>query len=288
MNGLMSLRVWVGLACVSLPLAAQNSLPLFKKGATRVLVLSGRNNHDWRSTTPFLRKSLVETGKFDVRVNEEPAGMTGETLLAYDVVVLDYNGPRLGDSAEKALEAFVRAGKGLVVVHGASWAFNGLVVLGDNHVRTGIMEPAWPEYARMIGGIWSEDEPKTSHAKRHEFAVRIVDHEHPISRGLPDTLMADDELYHNMRMQPGAHILATAFDDPAIGGTGKDEPILWVVNYGKGRVFHTTLGHDPAAMGKPAFLLPFLRGTEWAASGRVAERGVTSAGTPSASTRTSH
>ena len=120
----------------AIPALAQNSIPLFKKNAIRALILSGRNNHDWRTTTPQLRKLLLDTGGFDVRVNEEPAGMSGETLAAYDVVVLDYNGPRWGAGAESALEEFVRSGKGLVVVHGASWAFNGLPVLADGHVPT--------------------------------------------------------------------------------------------------------------------------------------------------------
>jgi uncharacterized protein len=236
--------------------------------AHRVLILSGRNNHDWRSTTPALRQALLKTGKFDVRVNEEPAGISAETLRAYDALVLDYNGPRWGNMAEQAVESFVRAGKGMVVVHGASWAFNGLEVLGDRHVRTGIFEPAWKEYARMIGGVWSLDPPVTGHGKRHAFEIKFVDREHPISCELPATLQANDELYHSMHMQPDAKILATAFDDPAFNGTGKEEPILWTVTYGKGRVFHTTLGHDVEAMEQPAFLIPFVRGTEWAAYGR--------------------
>ena len=282
MSSSFSARVLIALTTVSLAAVAQNSVSLFKKNTLRVLVLSGRNNHDWRSTTPALRKALLDTGRFDVRVNEEPAGMTAETLAAYDAVVLDYNGPRWGDAAEKALESFVREGKGLVVVHGASWAFSGLVVLGDNHVRTGILEPAWPEYARMIGGVWTEDEPKTGHGKRHQFPIRFVDRQHPVAVDMPETLIANDELYHNMKMQPSAHILASAFDDRSFGGTGKDEPILWTVSYGKGRVFHTTLGHDATAIAQPAFMLTFLRGTEWVASGRV---GATPADTRSASTQ---
>jgi type 1 glutamine amidotransferase len=250
-------------AACALPGAAQNSIPLFHPGALRVLVLSGRNNHDWRATTPAIRKLLLSSGKFDVRVNEEPAGMSAVTLAAYDAVVLDYNGPRWGEQSEKALEGFVRGGKGLLVLHGASWAFSGLEVLGDNHVKTGILEPAWPEYARMTGGVWSVEAPKTGHGKRHVFEVKIVDREHPVCAGLPGTLQADDELYHGMKMQPDAHILATAFDDPSTGGTGRDEPILWTVAYGRGRVFHTTLGHDPAAMAQPAFTLPFVRAAEW-------------------------
>lgn len=252
----MSRREW--LAQVVLPPV---TAPLFQRGKTRVLILSGRNNHDWRTTTPCMRNLLVASGRFDVRVNEEPAGMTDATLAAYQVVVLDYNGPRWGAPAEKAMEAFVRGGGGLVVVHGASWAFSGLEVLGDKHVKTGIMEPAWPEYARMVGGVWSMAEPKTGHGKRHKFAVKMVDG--------GESLQADDELYHYMRMQHNVKVLATAYDDPALGGTGKPEPVLWNVAYGKGRVFHTTLGHDVAAMEQPAFRETFLRGTGGAAGGAL-------------------
>ena len=244
---------------------AQVTLPLFKPGRIRVLVLSGRNNHDWRATTPELRRILEATGNFDVRVNEEPSGMTAATLAAYQVLVLDYNGPRWGAGAEQAVASFVRGGKGMIVVHGASWAFHGLDVLGDRHVRMGIFEPPWPDYAAMIGSAWSLDEPATGHGKRHVFPIRIVNRDHPIACGLAETLEADDELYHNMRMRPEAAVLATAFDDVSQGGTGKDEPILWTVAYGKGRVFHTTLGHDVAAMRKPAFVLPLERAAAWVA-----------------------
>ena len=110
----------------------------FQKDKLRVLLLSGRNNHDWRSTTPFLRDLLVGTGRFDVRVVEEPEGLTPETLAVYDLVVSDYCGPRWGPATERALVDFVRSGKGLVAVHGAAYAFSVHDVLADHHVRTGI------------------------------------------------------------------------------------------------------------------------------------------------------
>ena len=235
----------------------------------RALILSGRNNHDWRTTTPFLAKLLSDSGRFDVRVEEEPAGTTAATLASYNVLVVDYQGPRWGAATEKAVLDFVRSGKGLVAVHAASYAFSGLVVLGDHHVRTGLIEPPWSEYIAMIGGTWSEQEPKTGHAPRHLFTVRFVDREHPIARGLGPSFTVCDELYHSIRMQPGVKVLATAFDDPKIGGTGKDEPMLWTVDYGKGRVFHTALGHDVAAMQEPGFADTFVRGAEWAAGGEV-------------------
>ncbi len=279
---------WLAL---SLPLMAQDlahRIALFKKGAIRVLILSGENNHDWRETTPCLRNLLLNTGRFDVRVNEEPAGMTAATLAAYNVVVLDYNGPRWGPAAEKALEEFVRSGGGLVAVHGANWAFSGLVILGAHHVPTGMMEPAWPAYKEMVGGVWSDRPPASGHAPRHQFPVNIVDRNNPITAGLPASFEADDELYHNLHLIPGVHILATAYDDPKFKGsgpqappaksgwphldmtpTGRNEPVLWTVRYGRGRTFYTALGHDAKAEEMPGFSTTFVRGVEWAATGRV-------------------
>ena len=271
--------------------SASHRVPLFKKGAIRVLILSGRNNHDWRTTTPCLRRLLLNTGRFDVRVNEEPTGMTAQTLAVYDVVVLDYNGPRWGPTAEAALSSFVRSGKGLVAVHGANWAFSGLVVLGDHHVPTGIMEPPWLEYKQMIGGVWSDQSPASGHAPRHKFLVNIVDRTNPITAGLPPAFQADDELYHNMHMAVGVHVLAIAYDDPRFAAppgpapsvaaarstwphldmkpTGKNEPLLWTVHYGQGRTFYTALGHDVKAEEMPGFSTTFVRGVEWAATGKV-------------------
>jgi uncharacterized protein len=294
----------LALFLIPFPVASGQSstarVSLFKPGAIRALILTGQNNHDWRATTPLLRSLLLNTGRFDVRVNEEPAGMTSATLAPYDVVILNYNGPRLGRVAEKALENFVRSGKGLVGVHGANWAFSGLVVLGDASKPTDILESPWTQYKQMIGGVWSDKPPASGHAPRHKFQVKIVDRENPITASLASGFEADDELYHNIHMVPNAHILATAYDDPSnrpepvagngsdsssqgtgsspvpgkwphldMNPTGKDEPVLWTVHYGKGRTFYTTLGHDVKAMEMPGFAITFVRGVEWAATGTV-------------------
>jgi hypothetical protein len=92
--------------------------------------------------------------------------------------------------------------------------------------------------------------------------------------GLPRVWMhGADELYATLR-GPGANmtVLATAHSDPNNKGTGRDEPSLIVVNYGKGRVFHTTMGHDVAALSCLGFITTFQRGTEWAATGRVTQK----------------
>jgi type 1 glutamine amidotransferase len=235
----------------------------------QTLIFSGRNNHDWQRTTPYLRDALADSGRFEVRVSEAPVGCSGRTLAGFDLLVLDYNGARWGESCEQAVEAFVRAGKGVVAVHAASYAFGGLQILGDRHVRTGVLEPAWPEYARLIGGSWVEGPARTGHGKRHVFEVRTADPNHPVMLGLPPSFSQNDELYHRIRMRPEAHVLATAYDSPEIGGAGKDEPILWTVEYGRGRVFQTTLGHDVEAMSSRGFRDTLVRGAEWAATGRV-------------------
>jgi type 1 glutamine amidotransferase len=234
----------------------------------RTLILSGQNNHNWRVTTPYLEQLLTQSGRFDVRLEEEPAGLTAATLADYDLIVVDYQGPRWGQGAERAVSNFVASGKGLVVVHGSSYAFSGLDILGPGHVKTGRTEPPWPEWAEMVGGTWAGHPPKTFHAPRHLFTVKFTDPSHPIVRGL-DGFQTLDELYHGMRFLPGAHPIATAYDDPAIGGTGQQEPVLVTVNYGQGRVFYTALGHEKPGMQEAGFAITLVRGAEWAATGKV-------------------
>jgi len=249
------------------------STTLFRPGALRVLILSGRNNHDWRTTTPHLRHLLVQSGRFDVRVIEEPAGITAQTLAPYDALVLDYCGPRWGDVSEKAVADFVRSGKGMVVIHGSSYAFSGHEVLGDRHSPTGIVEPAWPEYKQLVGSYWPQRPALGFHGKRHSFRVKVKQSDHPVFRGLKLEFWATDELYHGMTFLPQTQVLASAFDDPAMAGTGKEEPIITTLSYGKGRVFYSALGHEVAAMNEPGFVSVFVRGTEWAATGQVTSSG---------------
>jgi type 1 glutamine amidotransferase len=243
--------------------------PFFQPGKVRVLILSGRNNHGWRTTTPFLRELLDGTGRFDTRVAEATDSLTAETLAPYDVLVMDYGGPRWGDVTERAMEAFVQGGKGFVSVHGASYHFCGLDVITDGHRPVGWKEPAWPAFRRMVGCGWDSLPAKSYHGPRHTFAVTTTAIPHPITAGMPASFLATDELYHAMTVIPEAKVLATAFSAPERGGTGNAEPMLVVTDFGKGRCFYTALGHETAAMWEPGFRASFLRGVEWAATGQV-------------------
>ena len=70
-------------------------------------------------------------------------------------------------------------------------------------------------------------------------------------------------------MVPGSVVLATAYSDPKKPrGTGKDEPVIWVNSYGKGRVYENVLGHDTKAMADPKYQDWLRRGVIWAGTGK--------------------
>lgn len=260
------MRIFKVFTVISLFAAIASAAPL------RILIITGDSDfpyHDWRSTTPFLRQALAASGRFDVRVTEEPRGLTRNALAGYDAVLLNYNGPRWGAEPEKALEEFIRSGKGMVALHGVSYGYLMGMDKGANGrwVRSEKKGADWPAYKGMLGVDW--EPANIGHAARHAFPVKLVEREHPITRGMEAEFTVNDELYHKMSHRSGIRVLATAFDNPAKGGIGKDEPIAWTVAYGKGRVFHCTLGHDTGSMYQPEFLTLFLRATEWTASGEV-------------------
>ena len=259
-----------GLAAAQPPSPAPPAPPGPPKIA--VLIVTGQHGHNWRGTTPLLRKALEDTGKFEVRVTEEFRGAGPETLAPYDLVVLNYmerGRPELrwGEKTDAAFLDYVRSGKGVVVYHFAMAAFNG-----------------WTEYEKLSGGNWRPD--NGHHSAPHNFVVDIKDQEHPITKGLKLSFpQANDELYANLRWQPAGsyHVLATANDDHALYaasrtdsrapqplvGASINEPMLWTLDYGKGRVFVTALGHDVEQVQTPAFVTTFVRGAEWAATGKV-------------------
>ncbi len=235
----------------------------------RVLILTGESDypyHDWHATTAFLKDLLEKTGRFDVHAEEEVRGITSSTLNGYDVLLLNYNGPRWGSATEKAIEQFVAGGKGMFALHGVSYGqFFGMEFKEGKWAASS--DPGWVVYPAMIGSTWKAE--NIGHAQRGIFTVRWTDREHPISRGLDGTFLADDELYHRLDLRSNVHVLAVAWSDPKVGGTGKDEPVIWTVPFGQGRVVQTIFGHDTASMYQPGFSTLFCRSVEWAATGAV-------------------
>jgi uncharacterized protein len=251
----------------------------------RIMILDGESTvyHDWKASTPVLRRMLEETGLFQVDVvTAPPAGGNFDDFRPefqrYQAVVLNYDAPdgRWPAPLQRSFERYVEEGGGLVIVHATNnafpaWpAFNEMTGLGGWRGRDERAGPRW--FLDAAGKLVSDTAPGRagSHGRRLPFQINVRA-EHPITAGLPPVWMhAGDELYADLR-GPGRNmtVLATAWSDPANQGTGRHEPQLMVIHYGRGRVFHTTLGHDLPALASVGFVVTFQRGTEWAATNQV-------------------
>ena len=254
----------------------------------KALIVTGQNNHNWEASSPILKQLLEQTGLFTAEIEKTPrqgGDMTkfDPDFSKYNVVVIDYNGDSWSDKTKAAFIDYVNNGGGLVIYHAGDNAF-----------------PDWKEYNRMIGlGGWGNRTEKDgpyvyykknelkidpaagpggSHGPRNDFEVTNRNIEHPITKGLPvHWRHGKDELYSQLRgPAENMEILATAYADTAQKGTGRDEPILMTISYGKGRIFHTVLGHADKG-GGPAmecvgFIVTFQRGAEWAATGNVTQK----------------
>ena len=261
--------------------------PAVAGGPIRVLLLDGESAgvyHNWKVTTPVLRRELEETGLFQVTVITAPASggdFSGfdPKFNKYQVIVSNLDSPDWPENLRVQFEEYVRAGGGLVVVHAAdnsfpNWpAYNLMIGIGGWRNRD---EHAGPYWYLKDGKLTSDSTPGKAgtHGARLPFQVVAQVPDHPILRGLPPVWMhAADELYGTLR-GPGQNmtVLATAHSDPQNKGSGKDEPMLMVLSYGKGRIFHTPMGHDTAALSCIGFMTIFQRGTEWAATGKVSQK----------------
>jgi len=263
------------------------AMPLHAATPLRVMILDGQSAgayHDWRHTTPVLKKELEDAGLFQVDVvTAPPSGGDFQNFKPefnkYQAVVLNYDGPDWPADLKASFESYVKEGGGLVIVHAAdnafpTWrGFNQMAGIGGWRDRN---EKAGPLWYIKEGRLVSDNTPGAagSHGARLPFLVAAQQPEHPILRGLPKAWMhVGDELYATLR-GPGENmtVLATAHSDPANKGTGRDEPILMVLSYGKGRIFHTTMGHDVPALSCVGFIATYQRGTEWAATGKVTQK----------------
>jgi type 1 glutamine amidotransferase len=274
-----------------------------------LIVDGQNNHLVWPKSTIMLRQYLEETGLFEVDIVRTAYTWRGEkregkwlplagvgptedleqpkadpgfapAFKKYDVVISNFGNSAADwpEATQRALEDYMENGGGFVSVHAADNAFG-----------------SWQEYNRMIGlGGWGgrkassgpyvyytnegelvyDHEDKGGcgkHGPQHHVPITLRVKDHPITRGLPDQwLTAKDECYAMLRgPAENMTILATGKDHSGKPPTDRHEPMLMVIDYGKGRTFHTTLGHDSYSLEGIDFIITFTRGCEWAATGGV-------------------
>ena len=295
-------HAFVLLACIVLANCSSANDP------SRALILDGQNNHaDWPKTTAMMKKYLEEHGGFKVDIARTKYVWNGKKWLTkyplddgrdyiavdkpkmdedyspefskYDVVVsnLGFGAAAWPKKTQLALQQYVGDGGGLVIIHAANNSFGGwrefneMIGLGGWGGRN---EKSGPYvFMNEEGKVVRDDKPGSGggHGPQHEFEVVTRQPEHPIMAGLPKNwLHAKDELYHKLRgPAKNMKILATAFSAKQYKGTGRHEPMVMTIDFGKGRVFHTPMGHADYSMECVGFITLFVRGTQWAATGEV-------------------
>jgi len=240
----------MGLVLLACTAFAADSTPPAKK----VLLVTGQDypGHKWRETAPVLAKALGADPRMQVTVTEDPKSLAGPDLAQYDAIVLHFMNwelPDPGPEARATLKQFVEGGKGLVLVHFACGAFQG-----------------WDEFRNLAGR--SYDPKLRPHDPFGAFRVEIANKEHPITKGL-QPFETTDELYTCLTGDRPIDVLATAKSKV----DSKDYPMAFAFSYGKGRVFHSPLGHDAAAFGNPPVAELMRRGCAWVAGLEPAEGG---------------
>lgn len=256
----------------------------------QILLVSGQNNHDWSETNAMLLGIIKEIESFRTTISLTPP--KGSDSLAwdnwdpdfasYDVVLIDYNGEMWPASIRSRFEAYIEGGGTALSVHAGNNPF-----------------PGWEAYEKMIGLLWrgtdagyrvymddagelvriasGVEDVKVGHGKLHDWQITTRDADHPIMQGVPDVWYhPHDELYHGQRgPAENMNVLATAYSDPASGGTGKHELMIWWIPYGQGKVLTFLPGHhwpeqeDVRAFHDIGFRTLLNRSLEWLATGDV-------------------
>ncbi|MBI4662274.1 MAG: ThuA domain-containing protein [Verrucomicrobia bacterium] len=221
--------------------------PADAKTKARVLLVTGVDypGHLWKQTAPVLAEILRKDPRLGVTVIEDPHLLDSAAIRAYDAILLHFMNwevPAPGEAARENLRSLVESGKGLMLVHFACGAWQD-----------------WPEFRKLAGRVW--DPKLRGHDPRGPFRVEIADPDHPITNK-QEPFETDDELYTCLTGDAPIRVVAKARSKV----DGKDYPMAFALNYGRGRVFHTVLGHDVKAMSQPGVANLFRRGCAWAAS----------------------
>ena len=222
----------------------------------RILFLTGDDypGHKWRETAPVLANAIRSHPDLEIEIVKNPGYLASANLTDYDGIILHFmnwqkHAP--GEKAREQLQKFVAKGGGLVIVHFACGAFTKWDMQGEPTA----LGTDWPEYPKLAGRYWNPS--MRGHDPRGTFTVKIKNKSHPITMETGD-FETNDELYTCLDGTTAVDTLAIATSSI----DGKDYLMAFTLNYGKGRVFHSPLGHDVAALNQTVCKL-FRQGCAW-------------------------
>jgi len=223
--------------------------------AKRVLyiTLSAGFHHQ---VVPLSAKILTDIGRksgFEVTATDDVSVMTREGLKQYDAIAFYTTGELpISDDQKQAFLDFVKSGKGFVGFHSATDTFY-----------------KWSDYGELIGGYFD------GHPWHQEVTVNVEDSRNPATQHLGSSFVINDEIYQFRNFsRDRVHVLLTldtASVDMKKNGvhrTDGDFALAWCKDYGKGRVFYTALGHEPAVWQDERFQKLVVGALQWATAHR--------------------
>jgi uncharacterized protein len=239
------------LILMSLMLASAVGLLAADAAKLKVLVFTGGHGFDRESFFEVFRQN-PDIIFAEAKHPKNADGYERDDLLTHDVIVL-YDMPKAITEAQKAkfLSLFDK-GIGVVVLHHA--------LVSYQH---------WPDYERIIGGRYPEEDGKSGAVTEQvgwqhdvDVPVVIVAKDHPITAGLKDFVI-NDEIYWGFRVGPDVMPLLTT-THPKSG-----KPLMWTRTEGKSRLVYLQLGHGPSAFKDSNYRHLVARSIRWAGRRQV-------------------
>jgi type 1 glutamine amidotransferase len=232
----------------------------------KILLIMGGGYHDYAKQAPFLTEKLSELANVQIdiisggkdshsvpQIFSDPTFGEGYDAIIYDLCYAVDNKPVDPKTYEKIFD-ITKAGKPAILLHCAMHCFR----------------PAkdWAEFAGM----------RTNHHERFgPFEVRPADEKNPITKGWPaDWKTAGDEQYVTEEVYPDTVKLLISTGVGEVK-THPENVVAWEHNFGKGRVFGSTLGHDMKTIADPHYLQLIANGMLWACD-KLNEDGTPKAG----------
>jgi type 1 glutamine amidotransferase len=200
-----------------------------------------------------------ETGLWETYIRTDTELITKQPLKGNNRKNLDYFDAiyfyttgelDMTDQQKADLLSFVRDdGKGFIGGHSAADTFY-----------------KWPEYGDMIGAYFD------LHPWHTKVRINVEDRTFPATAHFPPQIEVTDEIYQFKEPYSRDKVRVLMSIDPTsvdlkakmVKRTDKDWAMVWVKNYGKGRVFFNALGHENQIYDRPDMQKLFVEGVKWA------------------------